>query len=74
MWTTLRLCGTADRTILTRAGIEKGVASTKAFATQVVTLWLLSLFVGEAKGTMEASTRQREIAALLLYSACVKSE
>ena len=56
---------TADMTILTRAGIEKGVASTKAFATQVVTLWLLSLFVGEAKGTIEESILQREIAALL---------
>ena len=33
---------TADMTLLTRAGIEKGVASTKAFATQVITLWLLN--------------------------------
>jgi len=32
----------ADRTILLRAGMEKGVASTKAFATQVMTLWMLS--------------------------------
>jgi len=32
-----------DCTILTRAGIEKGVASTKAFATQVAVLWMLAL-------------------------------
>ncbi len=36
----------ADKTILTRAGIEKGVASTKAFATQVMVLWLLSNYLG----------------------------
>ena len=52
-------------TILTRAGIEKGVASTKAFATQVITLWLLTLFIGEHKGSMDEATLQSEIAALL---------
>ncbi|RUM55477.1 MAG: glutamine--fructose-6-phosphate transaminase (isomerizing), partial [Nautilia sp.] len=36
----------ADRTILTRAGIEKGVASTKAFATQVMVLWMLADYLG----------------------------
>lgn len=56
---------TADMTILTRAGIEKGVASTKAFATQVITLWLLTLFIGEQKGSMDEATLQSEIAALL---------
>ncbi|ATB70229.1 glutamine--fructose-6-phosphate transaminase (isomerizing) [Sulfurospirillum diekertiae] len=56
---------TADMTILTRAGIEKGVASTKAFATQVITLWLLTLYVGEHKKSMDALTLQSEIAALL---------
>ncbi len=37
----------ADKTILTRAGIEKGVASTKAFATQVLVLWMLSDYLGD---------------------------
>ncbi len=37
----------ADKTILLRAGIEKGVASTKAFATQVMTLWMLANYLGE---------------------------
>ena len=35
---------TADYTILTRAGIEKGVASTKAFSTQATLLWMLALY------------------------------
>ena len=37
----------ADKTILTRAGIEKGVASTKAFATQVAIFWLLSIYMAK---------------------------
>ena len=42
----------ADATILTRAGIEKGVASTKAFATQVMVLWMLTLFFARKRGTL----------------------
>ena len=40
---------TADATILTRAGIEKGVVSTKAFSTQTVVLWMLALYFAKAK-------------------------
>lgn len=39
----------ADATILTRAGIEKGVASTKAFSTQAIVLWMLSLYFAKIK-------------------------
>jgi len=39
----------ADATILTRAGIEKGVASTKAFSTQTVVLWMMALFFAKSK-------------------------
>lgn len=56
---------TADMTLLTRAGIEKGVASTKAFATQVITLWLLTLYVAEHKKNMDEATLKNEISALL---------
>jgi glucosamine--fructose-6-phosphate aminotransferase (isomerizing) len=49
---------TADFTILTRAGIEKGVASTKAFSTQTVVLWMLSLYFAQLK----KSIPQKEIA------------
>jgi glucosamine--fructose-6-phosphate aminotransferase (isomerizing) len=44
----------ADACILTRAGVEKGVASTKAFATQVSVFWMLSLYL--AKRTQGLST------------------
>jgi len=56
---------TADATLLTRAGIEKGVASTKAFATQMITLWLLSLYLGYKKNSLLPNTLQSEIDTLL---------
>lgn len=55
----------ADATVLTRAGIEKGVASTKAFATQVVTLWMLALQIAQAKASISKEELKNEIAALL---------
>ena len=39
----------ADFCILTRAGIEKGVASTKAFTTQVLVLWMLSIYLAKKR-------------------------
>jgi len=42
----------ADYTILARAGIEKGVASTKAFATQVVVLWMISLYIAKKRHSL----------------------
>ena len=51
----------ADATILTRAGIEKGVASTKAFTTQTVVLWMLSLFFAKAKNVISNDVLQREL-------------
>ena len=54
----------SDATILTRAGIEKGVASTKAFATQILTLWMLSLYLGIQKKSIDTTTLQMEIKTL----------
>ena len=51
----------ADATILTRAGIEKGVASTKAFATQVMVLWMLSLFFAKKRGTIAETKMADEL-------------
>lgn len=51
----------ADATILTRAGIEKGVASTKAFATQVAVFWMLSLYVAKTKATMSDTEIAKQI-------------
>ena len=47
----------ADATILTRAGIEKGVASTKAFTTQTIVLWMLSLYISKIKGEKNSSSQ-----------------
>lgn len=51
----------ADASILTRAGIEKGVASTKAFATQVCVLWMLSLYLAGEKKTLLTEEIKRQI-------------
>jgi len=42
----------SDLTLLTQAGPEIGVASTKAFTTQLVGLLLLTLSLGQVKGTL----------------------
>lgn len=54
---TLALCNvdnssiarSADYCILIRAGIEKSVASTKAFCAQMLNLWLLALYLNKNK-------------------------
>ena len=55
----------ADNTLLTRAGIEKGVASTKAFATQIIVLWMLVLQMASAKGSISKKELDHEIKTLL---------
>lgn len=54
----------AAQFILLRAGIEKGVASTKAFAAQVTTLWLLALYWGQAKDVLTEEHLATELTAL----------
>jgi len=51
----------ADMTILTRAGIEKGVASTKAFSTQTAVLWMLALYFAKAKNVISNEMLQKEL-------------
>ena len=51
----------ADATILTRAGIEKGVASTKAFSTQAVVLWMMSLYFAKHKNVISQEKLNDEI-------------
>lgn len=50
----------ADFSILTRAGIEKGVASTKAFATQIMVLWILAVNLGKKYGVLSESDVKKE--------------
>src|SRR5207249_1935603 len=42
----------ADGTILTHAGPEIGVASTKAFTSQMIALYLFGLYLGQIRGTL----------------------
>ncbi len=62
----------ADASILTRAGIEKGVASTKAFATQVAVLWMLSLFIARERSTLTPSDLAHQIKILRSIPSIVK--
>ncbi|MDT4969630.1 MAG: hypothetical protein QOJ64_4367 [Acidobacteriota bacterium] len=43
----------ADGTILTHAGPEIGVASTKAFTSQMIALYLFGLYLGQLRGVLE---------------------
>ncbi|MBU2754533.1 glutamine--fructose-6-phosphate transaminase (isomerizing) [Acidithiobacillus sp. CV18-2] len=60
---TLSICNVAESAIprasalrfLTRAGPEIGVASTKAFTTQLVALYLLALSLGVLRGRVDAT-------------------
>src|SRR5213593_68996 len=42
-----------DGTVLTHAGPEIGVASTKAFTSQLVALHLLAIYLGQIRGTLQ---------------------
>jgi len=54
----------SDVALLTRAGIEKGVASTKAFATQTLLLWILTLYIAKLRGTISKNKLNEEIFAM----------
>ena len=54
----------ADYSILTRAGIEKGVASTKAFATQMMVLWMLSVYFAKLRNTLTKEQISSEVNAM----------
>ncbi len=45
----------ADGTILTHAGPEIGVASTKAFTSQMIALYLFALYLGQLRGKLDES-------------------
>ena len=58
---------------LTRAGREIGVASTKAFTTQLLALMLLTLALGRARGEIDAHTGASLISALHQSPSVVQS-
>ncbi|MCC7089628.1 MAG: glutamine--fructose-6-phosphate transaminase (isomerizing) [Chloroflexi bacterium] len=51
----------ADGTVYTRAGLERGVASTKCFTASVVALYVLALRLGLAKGRITPSVLQERM-------------
>ena len=65
------LVRSSDLIFLTRAGPEIGVASTKAFTTQLVALFLLTLVLGRLRGKIDAAqekawlTQLRELPGLV---------
>jgi glutamine---fructose-6-phosphate transaminase (isomerizing) len=54
-----------EGTIYTHAGPEIGVASTKAFTSQLVALYLLALRLGQVRGTLSADASKPHVDALL---------
>jgi glucosamine--fructose-6-phosphate aminotransferase (isomerizing) len=55
----------AEGTVYTHAGPEIGVASTKAFTSQLVALQLLALYLAQVRGTLSSSEIRRHIEELL---------
>lgn len=55
----------SDGVIYTHAGPEIGVASTKAFTTQLVALVLLTLHLGRVRGTLDVAARRTVVDALV---------
>ena len=72
MTNTLTICNVATSAMvrecklayITRAGVEIGVASTKAFTTQLAGLFLLTLALAQAKGRLAEDDEQRHLKAM----------
>ena len=62
----------SDGVIYTQAGLEIGVASTKAFTTQLVALYMLAIRIGRANGTIDFAKGQEMIAALVRLPALIE--
>jgi glucosamine--fructose-6-phosphate aminotransferase (isomerizing) len=54
----------ADGSLLTRAGLEIGVAATKTFVAQVAAMYLLALRLAELRETLPVQRRRELVAAL----------
>ncbi|SFV52314.1 Glucosamine--fructose-6-phosphate aminotransferase [isomerizing] [hydrothermal vent metagenome] len=64
----------ADACILTRAGVEKGVASTKAFATQVTVFWMMALYLAKRNNSLSSQEIASQIKLLREVPSIVKVE
>jgi glutamine---fructose-6-phosphate transaminase (isomerizing) len=54
----------AEGTVYTHAGPEIGVASTKAFTTQIVALHLLAMYLGQIRGTLSRQDARPHVEAI----------
>jgi glucosamine--fructose-6-phosphate aminotransferase (isomerizing) len=67
-----------EGTVLTHAGPEIGVASTKAFTSQLVALHLLAMYLGQIRDTLPPDDARTHVAALMqlpgLLEQCLKVE
>ena len=78
---TLAICNVATSsmvrqtalTFLTRAGTEVGVASTKAFTTQLTAQFLLTLTLAKLRGRLDASEEARWLGALRHLPAAIQA-
>ncbi|MBV6272585.1 glutamine--fructose-6-phosphate transaminase (isomerizing) [Alcaligenaceae bacterium CGII-47] len=69
---TLTICNVAtsamvrecELAFITRAGVEIGVASTKAFTTQLTALYLLTLTLAQMRGRLTETQEEQELKAL----------
>ncbi|GMV45613.1 MAG: glutamine--fructose-6-phosphate aminotransferase [isomerizing] [Pseudomonadota bacterium] len=69
---TLTICNVATSAMvrecklayITRAGVEIGVASTKAFTTQLAALYLLTLVLAQQRGRLDAAAAAEQLKAL----------
>jgi glucosamine--fructose-6-phosphate aminotransferase (isomerizing) len=62
----------ANGVIYTHAGPEIGVASTKAFVTQLAALYLFTIRMGRARGTIDRAQGQAMLAALMRIPALLE--
>jgi len=78
---TLTICNVATSAMvrecklafITRAGVEIGVASTKAFTTQLVALFLLTLVLAKFRGKLPAQTEEAALRDLRHLPSAVQS-
>jgi len=77
---TLAICNVPESSLvretalrfITRAGPEIGVASTKAFTTQLAALYLLTLVLAKLRGRLDAETEAHEMKAMRHLPAAVQ--
>lgn len=61
-----------DEVIYTRAGPEIGVASTKAFSTQILVIYLIAMHLGQVRGSITESEIIRRVGNIKSLPKCIK--